>query len=202
MSNSAARRTHHASRVPLVRAAETTTTPVSDADPKTILIDKKTVQRAQNEELSKNANVKALLGAIAWAEGGDYHAKFGYAWAPGNWSFKDESTHPGAGYGGKTTAAGMYQITIDTWKDHGIKRQGLNDFSPHTQDLIAISRLRSVGAIDPIVAGDFKQAMQAASKPWAALEQGPGLGNRYPKQVYKKYEDVLTKYRELGGSVK
>lgn len=202
MSNSTARKAHHASRVPLVKAADIKTTPASDADPKTIKVDKKTIQRSQNEELLKNANVKAFLGAIAWAEGGDYHAKFGYGWAPGNWSFKDESTHPGAGYGGKTTAAGMYQITIDTWKDHGTKRQGLSDFSPRTQDLIAISRLRSVGAIDPILDGDFMGAMRAASKPWAALEQGPGLGNRYPKQTYKTYEDVQAKYKELGGSVR
>lgn len=202
MSDSTARRAHHSSRVPLVKAADIRTTPASDATPKTIKIDKKAIQRAQNDELLKNANVQAFLGAIAWAEGGNYHAKFGYGWAPGNWTFENESTHPGAGYVGKTTAAGMYQITVDTWRDHGVNKQGLNDFSPRTQDLIAVSRLRSVGAIDPIVAGDLKSAMEGASKPWAALERGPGLGNRYPKQSYKTYEEVQAKYKALGGTIK
>ncbi|WP_371875104.1 PAAR domain-containing protein [Duganella vulcania] len=35
------------------------------------------------------------------------------------WRFADFSTHPGPGYDGVTTAAGMYQINKQTWQDHG-----------------------------------------------------------------------------------
>ncbi|MFC6690958.1 MULTISPECIES: lysozyme family protein [Pseudomonas] len=138
-------------------------TPVKDSTPKTVSLDaKKQVRRAENEEYLKNKNVKAFLVAIAESEGGSYHAKYGYGWAPGfktgKWTFTDESTHPGAGHGGKTTASGMYQITIATWREYA-EKMGLTDFTPNTQDLIAVDILRTLGVIDKIKAGDIPGAM-------------------------------------------
>ncbi|WP_147284305.1 hypothetical protein [Pseudacidovorax intermedius] len=79
---------------------------------------------------------------------------------------------------------------------------GLDDFSPHTQHLIAVDKLRRMNAIDALIEGDFSDVMRKASYPWASLERGTGLGNRYPKQPYRKYNDCLAKYKELGGAEK
>jgi muramidase (phage lysozyme) len=103
--------------------------------------------------------------------------------------------------GGVSTAAGMYQITVDTWKQHGGK-MGLTDFSPKTQDLIAVEMLRSVGVIEKVKAGDIASSMRAPANKWAALPMGPGLTNRYPPQPYVKYEDFVASYRSAGGTLK
>jgi muramidase (phage lysozyme) len=149
--------------------------------------------------------VKAFLVAIAESEGGSYHAKYGYGWAPGfqsgKWTFTDESTHPGAGYGGKTTASGMYQITIATWSEYAGK-MGLTDFTPNTQDLIAVDILRTLGVIDKIKAGDIPGAMPKAATRWAALPEGPGKKNHYPPQPYAEYPKFLESYKSAGGTAK
>lgn len=176
------------------------TTPIADTKPERVKIDPRPIRLAENQAYLKNANVKAFLGAIAWAEGGGYDFMFGALPNSKKWRITDYSTHPGADLGGKTTAAGMYQITNDTWKDHGIKGMGLHDFGPDTQDLIAVSVLRRAGAVEDLVKGNFKKAMESASRPWAALSKGPGLPNRYQLQPYKTYEEVLAKYKELGGA--
>jgi len=181
-------------------------TPVKDETTKTVELDaKKQKRRAENEEYLKDKNVKAYLFAIGEAEGGDYHAKYGHGWAEGfktgKWTFTDESTHPGAGYGGKTTASGLYQINVATWREYG-EKQGLTDFSPHTQDLITVDILRTLGVIDKIKAGDIPGAMPKAATRWAALPEGPGKKNHYPPQPYVEYPKFLESYKSAGGTTK
>ena len=185
----------------MVKVGTGHTTSLSDKTPQVVKVDMRPIRLAQNREYLKNANVKAFLGSIAWAEGGGYDFKYGAVQGRKNdkWRFTDFSTHPGPGADGKTTAAGMYQITKDTWKDHGINGMGLIDFSPDTQDLIAVNLLRRMGAVDALLKDQFGIAMSKASWPWAALEQAQGKGNRHPGQPYKKYEDTRAKYLELGG---
>jgi muramidase (phage lysozyme) len=79
---------------------------------------------------------------------------------------------------------------------------GLTDFSPKSQDLMAIEILRSVGVIEKIQSGDVAGAIKPAANKWAALPMGPGLGNRYPAQPYVKYEDFLASYHLAGGAGK
>ncbi|WP_338525016.1 hypothetical protein NUH87_04980 [Pseudomonas batumici] len=187
-------------------------TPVKDTTPKNVLLPaKQQKRRAENEEYLKNKNVKAFLDTIAESEGGNYHAKFGYGWAPGyktgKWTFSDESTHPGAGYGGSTTASGRYQITIGSWRDYCVTAMGLSDFTPNTQDLTAIEMLRRARAIDSIVNGDIKDAVHKASGSWESLPLGPGQANRplggHPSgQPYMPYDDVVTTYKKFGGTTK
>lgn len=156
----------------------------------------------QNKEYVKNANVKAFIGAIATAEGGDYNLKYGGVRGKKNdqWQFSDYGTHPGAGADGKTTAAGMYQINKSTWKEMGDK-MGLSDFSPDTQDLLAVEILRTIHVIDSIVAGDIISALKSASRRWAALPQGPNEAGRYD-QPYIDYDNFIATYKRLGGSTK
>lgn len=184
--------------------ARATTTPKESAEAKAIRVaqDKKT-RLDENKTYLADPNVAAFLKAIAAAEGGGYDFKYGAVKGRKNdpWRFTDTSTHPGAGAGGKTTAAGMYQITVDTWQQHGGK-MGLTDFTPATQDLIAVEMLRTIGVIDKIKAGDVAGAMPKAARKWAALPEGPGLANHYPPQPYMEYSEFLTSYKVAGGSVK
>ena len=164
--------------------------------------DKKNIRLEENKKYLETVNVKAFLSAIATAEGGDYNLKYGGVKGKKNdkWQFSDFSTHPGAGSDGKTTAAGMYQINKKTWQEMGGK-MGLTDFSPATQDLLAVEILRILGAIDKIVAGDVDNALSSASRRWAALPQGPGKAGRYD-QPYMEYDDFVTAYKSSGGSIK
>lgn len=181
------------------------TTPKENAEAKALRI-----RLTQEDRLSEvkaalaHPNVNAFIKAIAEAEGGGYDFKYGAVKGKHNdpWRFTDFSTHPGAGWGGKTTAAGMYQITIATWRDFGGASLGLHDFTPTTQDLIAVNLLRSVGVIDKIREGDITAGLSKASTKWAALPQGPGLGNRAPNQPYVTYEHFEASYKSFGGQVK
>lgn len=88
------------------------------------------------------------MKTIAEAEGGGYDFMYGAIKGKKNdpWRFTDFSMHPGAGYHG-SIAAGMYQITKKTWRDHGVNAMRFTDFAPEIQDSIAIEMLRSIGVI-------------------------------------------------------
>jgi len=184
--------------------SRTATTPQEDSAAKAIKIKLSKEQRLEeNRELLRNSNVGAFLKAIADAEGGGYDFKYGAVRGKRNdpWRFSDYTTHPGPGSGGVTTAAGMYQITKATWEDHGGRRMGLTDFSPETQDLIAVSILRGSGAIEKIEAGDIQSGVAKASHQWAALPAGRGLPGRY-NQPYIDFERFEATYKAAGGSSK
>jgi muramidase (phage lysozyme) len=188
----------------LLRRATRTTTSKESPETKIIRItQEKATRLEENRNLLADRNVSAFLKAIAEAEGGEYDFKYGAIKGKKNdpWRFSDFSTHPGPGSGGSTTAAGMYQITIDTWREHGGK-MGLTDFSPATQDLIAVEILRSLRLIDKIKSGDIASAIGPAARKWAALPKGPGLGNAYPPQPFVKYEDFFHTYQAAGGTGK
>jgi len=156
--------------------------------------------REENARHLAHPNVAAFLKAIAAAEGGGYDFRYGALKGRANdrWRFTDMSTHPGPGIDGKTTAAGMYQITRPTWEHHGAKL-GLRDFSPRTQDLIAVEILRSLGVIQAIKEGNIAEVMPKVARIWAALPKGPGQANQYPPQPYVKFEKFLAAYRTAGG---
>ena len=98
----------------------------------------------------------------------------------GGGTFTDYSTHPRIkvyfhdprraepGNNNYTTAAGAYQITSTTFDDFSRKTK-TTDFSPATQDLLAMAILKQSGAYDAIVAGDISSALNLASKRWASL---------------------------------
>ena len=180
------------------------TTPHEDREAKKIKIKATKEQRvAENKEYLTNANVRAFLKAIGDAEGGEYDFKFGAVKGRKNdpWRFTDFSTHPGPGKGGVTTAAGLYQITKPTWHDHGEDGMGLTDFTPETQDLIAVSILRRRGVIEKIKEGDVEAGVSQASRQWAALPKGHGQTGRY-NQPYVEFEHFEAVYKSEGGATK
>jgi muramidase (phage lysozyme) len=175
-----------------------------DAEAKAVRIKLSKEQRlAENREYLKNQNIQAFLKAIVDAEGGGYDFKYGAVKGKRNdpWRFNDYSTHPGPGVGGVTTAAGKYQINRATWQDHAEHRMGLTDFTPETQDLIAVSMLRGLGVIENIKGGDIEGALSQASKQWAALPMGRGQAGRH-NQPYVGFEHFEATYKAAGGVVK
>lgn len=153
-----------------------------------------------NRALLAHPNMQAFLKAIAAAEGGGYDFRYGAVRGRRNdpWRFTDFSTHPGAGRGGRVTAAGMYQITRPTWREMSA-RMGLRDFSPDTQDLVAVEILRTIGAIDAVLRGDLAEVLDKASHRWSSLPRGKGLPGRYPPQPSIAFETFERYCRDAGG---
>lgn len=130
------------------------------------------------------ARVLALAALIRQFEAaGDYQVIYGGR------RFTDFSRHPnvrvpfhnprkaGAGNNDFSTAAGAYQINFPTYSEFSVKL-GLYDFSPATQDAIAIALLKSSGAYNAAMQGDMARAINLASGRWASLPgstagQGP-----------------------------
>jgi muramidase (phage lysozyme) len=122
--------------------------------------------------------LKALLETIAWAEGAKYNILFG------GQTFSDYSTHPNIKVTkGKyvSTAAGKYQILYRTWK-----ASGYTDFTPKTQDLIAINLIARTKALPLLNKGDMKGVFDAISYVWASIPP-----SRYGQPV-KKYQELIN----------
>jgi muramidase (phage lysozyme) len=146
--------------------------------------------RAEAEAALKNPNVSAFLDTIAWAEGARYDTLYGGA------RFDDYSRFPG--YGKRHSPSGRYQIVAQTY-DELSTQLGLTDFSPRTQDLMAVHLLHKRGALKPLLSGDLDAALPGASRPWASLPKAPGEAGRY-NQPYKPYEAVRSTFERLKSS--
>ena len=62
----------------------------------------------------------------------------------------------------KSTGAGRYQLS--RWWDAYRKQLGLKDFSPKSQDAVALQQIKERGALPMIDRGDIRQAIDRCSK--------------------------------------
>jgi muramidase (phage lysozyme) len=94
----------------------------------------------------------------------------------------------------KSTAAGRYQL-LSRYFDAYKKQLGLKDFSPASQDAIALQQIKERRALADIEAGRFTEAVAKCKNIWASL---PGAG-------YGQHENALDKlqaaYVAAGGSL-
>ena len=72
----------------------------------------------------------------------------------------------------KSTGAGRYQL-LSRWWDAYRKQLGLKDFSPKSQDAVALQQIKERGALPMIDRDDIRQAIDRCSNIWASL---PGAG--------------------------
>lgn len=153
--------------------------------------------------LLRKTNVRIFLDAIAFAEGTDggiYKTKNrGFDVIVGGALFSDYRDHPRRRvYLPKlkihSTAAGRYQILASIF-DHYKKTLGLPDFSPMSQDLIAVKLISECRAIQVIELGHFSQAFSMCRSRWASL---PGAGYGQPE---KKLAELLALVRKAGAVV-
>lgn len=113
-------------------------------------------------QLLQEPRVRAFLGALGNVESGNR-----YNVIVGGGTFGDYSQHPNITVGG-SSEAGAYQFNHGTWGDE-VKRLGLTDFSPPSQDLAAVDLLNRLGALPKLLSNDVDGAIFSAAKRWDSL---------------------------------
>ncbi|MFJ0492844.1 glycoside hydrolase family 104 protein [Citrobacter werkmanii] len=150
-----------------------------------------------------NNQRKAFLDMLAWSEGTDKPGQptknHGYDVIVGGALFSDYSDHPRQlvdlpRLKIKSTAAGRYQLLARYW-DAYRKQLGLKDFSPASQDAVALQQIKERRALELIDSGDIRQAIDRCSNIWASLP-GAGYG-----QFEHKADNLIAKFKEAGGKV-
>ncbi|VVE87545.1 glycoside hydrolase family 24 protein [Pandoraea bronchicola] len=146
-------------------------------------------------------NVCAFLDMLAWSEftsrisGSDD----GYNVIVGGGLFASYADHPRKSVWIKrfnvwSTAAGRYQL-LSRYFDVYKQQLGLTDFSPVSQDKIAIQQIRERGALADIKAGNIASAISKCRNIWASLP-GAGYG-----QVEHALEPLLAQYVKAEGAM-
>lgn len=92
----------------------------------------------------------------------------------------------------KSTAAGRYQL-LARYYDAYKTLLGLKDFSPASQDAIALQQIKERKALPDIEAGNIAAAVAKCKNIWASLP-GAGYG-----QHENKLEHLLAAYEKAGG---
>jgi muramidase (phage lysozyme) len=148
-------------------------------------------------------NVVAFLDMLAWSEGTDNGRQAtkdrGYDVIVGGKLFTGYADHPRVlvalpKLGISSTAAGRYQL-LRRYYDAYSKTLRLHDFSPLSQDLIALQQIRERRALPLIQAGKIAEAIAATRNIWASL---PGAGYGQHEQGL---DALLAVYRARGGKV-
>jgi muramidase (phage lysozyme) len=148
-------------------------------------------------------NVVAFLDMLAWSEGTDNGKQptndHGYDVVVGGQLFKSYADHPRVlvdlpKLKIQSSAAGRYQL-LRRYYDAYRKTLGLKDFTPLSQDLIALQQIRERRALPLIQAGKIAEAITAVRNIWASLP-GAGYG-----QHEHKMNDLMAIYLKAGGCV-
>ncbi|EOC0418876.1 glycoside hydrolase family 104 protein [Cronobacter malonaticus] len=156
-----------------------------------------------------SSNLAAFLDMLAWSEGTATHPltqNSGYdvivTGLDGKHEiFTDYSDHPFAHgrpakvfnqHGEKSTASGRYQQLYRFWP-HYKTQLLLPDFSPLSQDRLAIQLIRERNALGDIEAGDIERAITRCGAIWASL---PGAGYGQREHVL---ESLTSVWRNAGG---
>lgn len=138
------------------------------------------------DDLRKNQQVQGFLDILSQAEGTYGRGDNGYNIAFGGRPEVGYDKHPQKlhnftqtdGTPNQTSAAGRYQILAKTYQ--GLQKQlGTKDFSPETQDKMAIELIRQNGALDNVLTGDYQGAINKLGNIWASL---PSSNYAQPKR--------------------
>lgn len=146
-------------------------------------------------------NIAAFLDLIAFSEGTNrFGNDDGYNVIVGGKLFTSYKDHPRVSVELpklriKSTAAGRYQLLSRYFTPYA-KLLNLPDFSPESQDKIAMQQIKEQNAFMNIKNGEIKIAIEKCSNIWASFP-GAGYGQRE-----EKIENLLNKFVELGGTIK
>ncbi len=153
-----------------------------------------------------STNLNAFLDMLAWSEIGPkllVVSDDGYNVIVGSTPdhpdlFQSYDDHPrklvAVNAGLYSTAAGRYQI-LSRWFDVYRKMLRLPDFSPESQDKIAIRMMEERGILTMVEQSHFAAAVQRAASIWASLA-GAGYG-----QHENALDDLRMVYLDGGGNL-
>ena len=131
-------------------------------------------------------NLSKFLDFTSKSEGADYNT------IVGGKTFEDYSKHPGVvgltTSAGPSTAAGRYQITKTTYDDVANKL-GITDFSPESQDKIALELIRRKNALEDVQSGRFPDAIKKLGGTWASFSSSK---YNQPKNTAEKEAKLLA----------
>ena len=143
-------------------------------------------------------NRKAFLDLISYSEGTKGKGDDGYNVDFGGDLFHSYMDHPRIRVyiprlNLYTTAAGRYQIlekTYDVYK----QKLGLADFSPASQDAVALQLIKERGALPLIDSGMLDAAIIKCANIWASFPTAD-----YPGQRANKFSQMRSWYAQAGG---
>lgn len=142
------------------------------------------------------SNIDAFLTMVAVSEGTENIGDHGYNCLVGGTTFDSYADHPRIKVKLRedliSTAAGRYQI-LERYFDAYKKYLALTDFSPQSQDKIAVQMIREQRAYADVAAGRFDSAVDKCSNIWASLP-----GNSYG-QHENKIADLRQSFLRAGG---
>ena len=140
----------------------------------------------------------AFLDMIAHSEGTAGKGDDGYNVIVGGELFNTYADHPRILVHLRkdlaSTAAGRYQL-LKRYYDVYKKALNLPDFSPISQDLIAIQQIKECGAVGEIKTGHFNLSVNLCKHIWASLP-GAGYG-----QHENGLEALQTAFLKAGGTL-
>lgn len=144
------------------------------------------------------SNRQAFLDMIAASEGTAHLGDRGYNVVVGGGLFHSYVDHPNYRVYIKridnySTAAGRYQLLYRFWKVYRVQLQ-LLDFSPSSQDAVALQQIKECRALDDLDAGRFEDAVNKCKRIWASL---PGAGYGQHENAIEKLKTI---YLAAGGS--
>ena len=150
-----------------------------------------------------NNQRKAFLDMLAWSEGIDNGRQktrnHGYDVIVGGELFTDYSDHPRKlvtlNPKLKSTGAGRYQL-LSRWWDAYRKQLGLKDFSPKSQDAVALQQIKERGALPMIDRGDIRQAIDRCAI--SGLHCRALVGGQFEQGA----DSLIAKFKEAGGTVR
>ena len=147
---------------------------------------------------TNGTNLDAFLDMIAVSEGTAHLGDAGYNVVVGGTLFDGYEDHPRRlvhiREGLSSTAAGRYQL-LKRYFDHYKALLALPDFSPESQDKIAIQQIREFKGLPLIEAGLFEQAVAKLAPLWASL---PGAGyGQHENRIGK----LIAAYKDAGGTI-
>ena len=141
-------------------------------------------------------NERAFLKTIGFSEIGRSllaESDDGYNVLLGGTTFVSYGDHPRKKItvnGLTSTAAGKYQI-LERYYDAYRISLNLPDFSPHSQDLIALQMIKECHALEDINAGRFEEAIIKCNSRWASLPNSPyGQHTNTMAHLKAYYENV------------
>lgn len=152
--------------------------------------------------LAGSKNVCAFLDMLAKSEGTSNAPNTkndGYDVIVGGGIFTDYSDHPRImvdlpNLGIKSSAAGRYQVLAHMFDVYKVQLN-LPDFSPLSQDKIAIQMMRECHAIAMLQNGNITGAIISCGSRWASL----------PNNSYGQHQNTVTNliesYQKAGGTV-